>query len=148
MTRLTAALAAMTLMALGSAAFAQDIEKGEKIFRKCAACHSVEDDGAKRAGPNLRTVVGRTVGSLEGFAYSVALKDAAAAGDVWSEEHLSEFLANPKALYKGHKMSFAGLKKEEERVDVIAYLKSLSPQTEEASPEAEATAADPETAAQ
>ena len=140
MTRLTAALAALTVMTLGSAALAQDIEKGEKIFRKCAACHSVENDGAKRAGPNLRGVIGRPVGSLEGFAYSAAIKEGNAAGDIWTEEHLAEFITNPKAMYKGNKMSFAGLKKEDERADVIAYLKSLSEDAAEggAAPEAPA----------
>ena len=122
MTRLTAALVALTFSVFTPAAFAQDAANGEKVFRKCAACHTVDADGPKRAGPNLKGVTGRTVGTLEGFAYSNALKEAGEAGDVWSDEHLDAFLANPKAMYKGHKMSFAGLKKEEERADVIAYL--------------------------
>lgn len=129
MTRPTGALAAMTLIALAfaPAAFAEgDAEKGEKVFRKCAACHTVEADGPKRAGPNLKGVPGRTVGTLEGFGYSDALKSAGAAGDVWTDEQLATFLADPKSLYKGHKMSFAGLKKEEERADLIAFLHAKS----------------------
>lgn len=110
-------------MSLAPAAFAEgDVEKGAKVFRKCAACHTAEADGPKRAGPNLHGVVGRTVGSFEGFGYSDALKTAGEAGDVWDAERLSGFLADPKSMYKGHKMSFAGLKKEDERTDLIAFL--------------------------
>lgn len=128
MTRLTGALAALTLFTLAPAAFAEgDAAKGEKIFRKCAACHVIAVDGPKKPGPNLHGVVGRTVGTLEGFNYSEPLKAAGAAGDTWSEAHLDTFLADPKALYKGHKMTFPGLKKDTERADVIAYLKANSP---------------------
>lgn len=133
MTRLTAALAALTLMTLAPAAHAAgDAEKGERIFRKCAACHTAATDGPRKAGPNLHGVVGRTIGTVEGFAYSDALKTAGEAGEVWSEEQLDAFLTDPRAMYKGHKMSFAGLKKEEERADLIAWLKT---QGSEAAPQ-------------
>lgn len=125
MTRLTAALAALTLMTLAPAAQAAgDAEKGERVFRKCAACHTAATDGPRKAGPNLHGLVGRTIGSVEGFTYSDALTAAGAAGEVWSEEQLDAFLADPRAMFKGHKMSFAGLKKEDERADVIAWLKT------------------------
>ncbi|RRH72320.1 c-type cytochrome [Falsigemmobacter faecalis] len=131
MIRLTGALTALTLMSLAPAAFAEgDAEKGAKVFRKCAACHTVEADGPKRAGPNLHGVAGRVVGSLEGFAYSNPLKAAGEAGDVWSDEQLDAFLSDPKLMYKGHKMSFAGLKKADERTDLIAYLHAQAPAAE------------------
>lgn len=123
MTRLTGVFATLSLLALAPAAFAEgNAENGEKVFRKCAACHSIQADGPKRAGPNLKTVAGRTVGTLEGFAYSDALKTAGAAGDQWSDDQLDAFLTDPKSMYKGHKMTFAGLKKAEERADLIAFL--------------------------
>ena len=128
MTRLTGPFAAMTLLLSAPFALAEgDVAKGEKIFRKCAACHSMSADGPKKPGPALHDVVGRKVGTLEGFNYSEPLKAAGVAGDVWTDAHLKEFLADPKALYKGHKMTFPGLKKEDERDDVVAYLRSQSP---------------------
>ena len=132
MTRLIAALTALSLAAGAGAAQAEgDPENGAKVFRKCAACHTVEAEGPRRAGPNLHSVPGRTVGSLEGFSYSNALKAAGEAGDTWTDEQLDAFLADPRAMYKGHKMSFAGLKKEEERRDLIAYLHSQAPEAAE-----------------
>jgi cytochrome c len=131
MIRLTGALTALTLMSLAPAAFAEgDAEKGEKVFRKCAACHTADADGPKRAGPNLHGVAGRGVGSLEGFAYSNVLKEAGEAGDVWDDERLNAFLTDPKSTYKGNKMSFAGLKKDDERADLIAFLHARSPAAE------------------
>lgn len=98
-----------------------DIGKGERIFKKCAACHSIEE-GKARLGPSLYGVYGREAGSVEGFKYSKAM---AKAGFVWDAEHLSDFLENPKKYLKGTKMSFAGLKKEDQRIDLIAYLETL-----------------------
>lgn len=100
---------------------AADPEKGAKIFGKCKACHKVEQ-GANSTGPYLYGVVGRAVGTAEGFGYSGKLK---AVADVWTPEHLNEFLTNPKGFAPGTAMSFAGLKKIEDRANVIAYLDSL-----------------------
>ena len=128
MTRLIAPLAAAALLLSAPFASAEgDVAKGEKIFRKCAACHTITADGPKKPGPNLHNIVGRKVGSLEGFAYSDAMKAGGEAGDTWTDAHLKEFLADPKALYKGHKMTFPGLKKEAEQNDVVAYLRANSP---------------------
>ncbi len=101
---------------------AGDADAGAKVFSKCSACHKVEA-GANATGPYLHGVVGRNVGVATGFAgYSGALS---AVADVWSPENLYAFLENPKAYAPGNKMSFAGLKKPEERANVIAYLATL-----------------------
>ncbi|WP_116598055.1 c-type cytochrome [Primorskyibacter marinus] len=100
---------------------AADPEKGAKVFSKCRACHKVEPD-ANGTGPTLYQVVGREVDSVDGFAYSGALEKVA---DVWTPEHLNGFLENPKGYAPGTKMSFAGLKKPEDRADLIAYLDTL-----------------------
>lgn len=99
---------------------AADPAKGEKVFAKCKACHKV--DGTNATGPHLDGVVGRAVDSVDGFRYSGKLEEAA---DVWSPENLNEFLANPKGFAPGTAMSFSGLKKIEDRANIIAYLESL-----------------------
>lgn len=98
-----------------------DIGKGSKVFSKCKACHKVEP-GENATGPTLYGVVGRPVDSVEGFGYSGKLEEAA---DVWTPENLNHFLANPKKFAPGTAMSFAGLRKEKDRANVIAYLDSL-----------------------
>jgi len=102
---------------------AGDIDAGEKVFKKCKACHVVDAEKNK-TGPHLVNIMGRTAGSLESFKkYSKAMKES---GIVWSEETLNGYLEKPKAYIKGTKMAFAGLKKEKDRENVIAYLKSFS----------------------
>ncbi|MGY3437468.1 c-type cytochrome [Marinovum sp. KMM 9879] len=98
-----------------------DIAKGEKVYGKCRACHKVED-GANGTGPHLYGVVDRAVGSVDGFSYSGALVEVA---QTWDAELLDGFLANPKGYAPGTKMSFAGLKKPEDRANIIAWLDSL-----------------------
>ena len=117
-------LAAGMILALtaGMALAEGDAAKGEKVFRKCKACHMVGDGAENRVGPVLTGVVGREIAAVEGFEYSDALKDLAAADGTWTPEELAAFLEKPKDFAKGTKMSFAGLRKEEERADVIAYL--------------------------
>ncbi len=118
----------VTLMAgvvlLGShAALAEgDSAKGEKIFKKCAACHSIEA-GKNKVGPSLHGVVGRPAGSVEGFKYSDAMKES---GIVWDEATLDSFLTKPKDVVPKTRMAFPGLKDEQDRQDVIAYLKQES----------------------
>ncbi|MFV0360058.1 c-type cytochrome [Tropicimonas sp.] len=97
-----------------------DAANGAKVFKKCQACHST-DDGVNKVGPNLHGIIGRTVDSVDGFAYSGALEKVV---DVWTPEHLDGYLADPKGFAPGNKMSFAGLKKEQDRADVIAYLQN------------------------
>ncbi|MGC1498223.1 MAG: cytochrome c family protein [Sulfitobacter sp.] len=98
-----------------------DIDKGEKVFKKCSACHKVEQ-GVNAVGPYLYGVVDRDIAAADGFGYSGVLADMA--GD-WTAENLNDFLASPKGFAPGTTMGFAGLKKIDERVNVIAYLDSL-----------------------
>lgn len=94
-----------------------DAAAGEKAYGKCRACHKL--DGSDGTGPHLNGVVGRAVASSAGFAYSDGM---VAHGGEWTPEVLSEFLADPKGVVKGTKMAFAGLKRVQERADLIAYL--------------------------
>lgn len=100
---------------------AADPAVGEKVFRKCRACHGVEQGGPNKVGPNLWDVIGRPKASVEGFNYSAALKGL---GGEWTYEALDQYLENPKAVAPGGKMSFAGLSKPEDRAAVIAYLRA------------------------
>ncbi|MEM9277232.1 MAG: cytochrome c family protein [Pseudomonadota bacterium] len=102
-----------------------DISSGEKIFKKCAACHTNEDGGGNKVGPALYNIVERPIASLSDFSYSSALK-AYGDGKNWSYESLNGFLWKPKTYIKGTSMGFAGLKKVDERADLVAYLRSLS----------------------
>lgn len=95
-------------------------DSGAKVFRKCQACHTLEQGGANRVGPNLYDVVGRELGATAGFSYSDALL---AYGGDWSYEALNAYLENPKKAIPGNKMSFAGLRKATDRANVIAYLR-------------------------
>lgn len=99
-----------------------DAGKGERVFGKCRACHKLEA-GANSAGPYLHGVVGRDVAAADGFAYSGALSEAA---DVWNAENLYRFLENPRGFAPGTSMSFAGLKKSEDRANLIAYLATFA----------------------
>lgn len=104
-----------------SPALAQDAKKGERVFKRCAACHVVDSDKNK-IGPSLQGIVGKKAGAVEGFKYSKSLMDKAAEGLVWTKENLDTYLTNPKKMIPRGKMAFAGLRKEDERADVIAYL--------------------------
>lgn len=100
-----------------------DVEKGFKVFKKCKACHTVEKDGKQRTGPNLYGIVGGPVGAREGYKYSNAMK---AFGGKWRPKLLDTYLQAPRKAVKGTKMTFAGLKKLEDRVNLIAYLNTFS----------------------
>ncbi|UXO83066.1 c-type cytochrome [Brucella intermedia] len=103
-----------------------DPARGETVFKRCAACHTGEKGGANKVGPHLWDVVNRPAASVEGFGYSAAMKEFGAAGNKWDFEHLNKFLTSPKGFIKGTAMGFAGDKKDNERADLIAYLRTLS----------------------
>ncbi|ANT54756.1 hypothetical protein A6B35_32780 (plasmid) [Mesorhizobium amorphae CCNWGS0123] len=117
--------AAIGLALTSSVTRAQDIEAGKAVFRKCAACHNAETD-ANKIGPTLKGVVGRKAGTAPGYVYSSAMKGAGAAGLVWVETNLAEYLKNPKKKVPANKMGFPGLKNPDDIKNVIAYLKSVS----------------------
>ena len=105
------------LLALGN------IEDGKKIFKKCAACHSINADGENKIGPKLWNVIFRPVGSIVDYKYSKALSSY---GKEWTWEEMNGFLIKPSKWIKGNKMGFAGLKKDEDRASVILYLNQNS----------------------
>ncbi len=115
----TIALAFAAALGGGAALAEGDPAKGEKVFKKCKICHTFDPD-KKKIGPHLKGIIGRKSASVEGYKYSKAMK---AADVTWDEATLDEYLKKPKAFIKGTKMTFAGLKKEAQRQDVIAYLK-------------------------
>lgn len=118
---------AITLTTLGSlhlgaaAAFADgDAEKGKRIFNRCGVCHSVGDGERHKQGPNLHGVIGREAGKADGFnRYSDAIKNS---DIVWTPERLDEYLKDPRKFLPGTNMVFAGLRNDQQRADLIAYL--------------------------
>ena len=100
-----------------------DLAHGEKVFKKCSACHSIKSGGGNKIGPALYNVVGRKVGVLDDYKYSKALADYE---KNWSFEELNGFLLKPKDWIKGTKMAYAGLRKEKDRASVILYLNKYS----------------------
>ena len=105
------------LLALG------DLAHGEKVFKKCSACHMIASGGKNMIGPNLWGVIGRTAGSISDYKYSKAM---VAYAKQWSFEEMNSYLIKPQAYIKGTKMAFAGLRKEKDRASVILYLNSKS----------------------
>lgn len=101
-----------------------NVEKGASLARACAACHTFDKGGANRVGPNIWNIVGSKHAHISGFAYSDGMKKLADKN--WTYQGLNEFLWNPKKAVPGTKMVFAGLKKPQDRADVIAWLRSLS----------------------
>lgn len=123
----TVGLLAMTAgYAAAESHSAGDAAKGEKVFRKCMACHAVGPDAKNKVGPELNGIVGRQAAALEEFGYSDAFKAKGEEGLVWDAESLDAFLEKPRDYVKGTKMSFAGLRKEDDRADVIAYLATFN----------------------
>jgi cytochrome c len=113
-------LAFFALVPLAKALAPGDATRGAKIYERCGACHAIDRD---RTGPRHAGLFGRRAGSVPGFAYSAAMKKAGADGLVWNDETLDSFLQNPTHYVPGTRMGYAGVKDDQERADLIAYLK-------------------------
>ncbi len=100
-----------------------DLSHGQKVFKKCSACHMIASDGKNMIGPNLWSVIGRKAGSIDDYKYSKAM---VAYAKEWSFEEMNAYLIKPQAYIKGTKMAFAGLRKEKDRASVILYMNSKS----------------------
>ncbi|MCB9973682.1 MAG: cytochrome c family protein [Rhodospirillales bacterium] len=100
-----------------------DVARGEKLSKACAACHSFNQGGANKVGPNLWEIVGREKGKHEGFSYSSSM---AGKGGTWTYSDLNHFLYKPKDFVSGTKMTYVGMKKVEDRATIIAWLRTLS----------------------
>ena len=123
MKRFIASAMMATALTATSPAMAGDAEKGEKVFKKCKACHVVEKERHK-TGPHLVNLFGREAGSVDGYKkYSNQMK---ASGIIWDEDTLDGYLEAPKKYVKGTRMAFAGLRKDADRKNVIAYLRQFS----------------------
>lgn len=125
--RLVLASALVLAAATGSAYADPDVAKGETVFKKCMACHAVGPDAKVKVGPPLNGIVGAKWAHFEGYAYSQDIKDGAAAGKVWDDATLNDYIENPKHLAPKGKMAFAGVKNEQERADLIAFLAQFKP---------------------
>ena len=121
-TKVVEAVDIKVLLAMG------DLGHGEKVFKKCSACHQIASGGKNMIGPNLWSVIGRTAGSVSDYKYSKAM---VAYGKEWTFEEMNSYLIKPQAYVKGTKMAFAGLRKEKDRASVILFMnsKSNSPKT-------------------
>ena len=125
MTRLPLLL--VSLLALPAAALAQDAgdpAKGEKVFAACKACHVVDKE-TNRVGPYLKGVIGRNVASVPDYKYSAAMLDYAKTHPVWTDEQFLTYIENPKGVVPGTKMAYAGVKKPDDRANLLAYLKTM-----------------------
>lgn len=124
----TLKLAALLSMLGMHSALAQsaNAENGADVFKKCRACHLVGDTAKHAVGPALNNVLGRKAGTAEGYAFSDNMREIGQSGLVWSENELSRYLENPKAIVPRGKMAFPGIADAQDRADVIAYLKTFS----------------------
>ena len=123
---MTALLFPCALSLLAQPLSAGDTERGKKVFRKCGACHAVGPKAKNRVGPKLNGIVGRKAGTVKGFKYSKANTKAGVDGWVWTEDVLLKYLENPRVAMPGTKMVFAGVKKQKDREDLVAYLETFA----------------------
>ncbi len=127
-----------------------DVSAGERVARRCTSCHSFEEGGRNGTGPALYGVMGRDVGAVDGFRYSNAMAEYAEGGTEWMYQNMYDYLENPGGYVSGTAMSFAGLRDQEDRINIIAYMRSLDsdplPLPEPAAADAPAEAAPAEAA--
>lgn len=131
------ALCGAALTASPSLSQEGDPQRGENLYKDCKSCHQIGAGAANLVGPHLDGLFGRQAGVIDGFKYSSAMKKLGREGLVWNEFTLDQYLAKPRAYVPGTRMSYLGMKKHSDRIDLIAYLKTLSQ---------EQPAADPQTA--
>ncbi len=129
------------ILSLSSVVWAQggDLDAGKKVFKKCQGCHQLGEGAEHRIGPHLNALFGRKAAGAAEFKYSKSFKRAGAGGLVWHADTLDTFLENPRAMTSGTRMSFAGIKKAEDRANLIAYLREFSDNPADI-PEADPTA--------
>ena len=120
----TLTLAALVALALAGVAHAEgDAAKGERVYNKCKSCHTLDQGGKNKQGPNLFGLFGRAAGTVEDFRYSKAMLES---GIVWDHEVLDRYLKKPKDVVPRGKMAFPGLRKDQDRLDLIAYLEAAT----------------------
>lgn len=124
MRTLIAALAAAALWT--SPGLAGDTTKGAKVYKKCVSCHMIGEKAKNRVGPQLNGIIGRPIASVGDYKYSKALVKYGEAEKTWREDNLAAYLESPRKVVKGGRMAFAGLRKQKDRDDVIAYLKQAA----------------------
>jgi cytochrome c len=123
-TLIVTATFSLAALAVPAVAQAQDIAAGEKVFKRCVACHTVDEGGRNKVGPNLWNIFGSTAGQRDiGYKYSDAMKES---GIVWDDATMAGYLENPRKFLPKTRMAFPGLRKAEQRDDVIAYIKSVT----------------------
>ena len=122
MNKVSTLIAVAAVLVTSQASAAGDVAQGKKVFNKCKACHSLAA-GKKKIGPSLHGLFGRTSGTTAGFNYSKAMKKAAI---VWTPETLAQYLTNPKKFVPGNRMPFAGIKKQNERDNIVAYIQQAT----------------------
>jgi cytochrome c len=122
MKKMFLAAAALSLMT-GAALAEGDAAKGEKVFNQCKACHDAEK-GVNKVGPTLKGIIGRQIATVEGYNYSEDMKAFGAARGTWDDATFLEYIENPKKDVPKTKMAFPGIKKEDQRADLLAYLKT------------------------
>ena len=103
-------------------AAAQDAAAGQRVFNQCRACHTVEQGGRSGVGPNLHGLFGRVAGSAEGFRFSAPMRARGEGGLIWTAESLPPYIENPRAVVPGGSMAYVGLRNEQQRSDLMAYL--------------------------
>lgn len=118
-------LAAAALLVQSVPAVAQDAAAGQRVFAQCRACHTVDNGGRNGVGPNLFGIYGSPAGKREGFRYSANMQELAQGGLTWTSENLNTYIRNPKDLVPRGSMAFAGVRNDEQRANLIAYLQTL-----------------------
>ena len=146
-----ATIGALALASLAAAPSPSDAEgdaaQGERIYRPCAACHMIGEGAVNRVGPHLNGIVGRPIGALAGYEFSDVLRAAGAEGRVWDAGALDRFLEAPRDYFPGTRMVFRGIRSEEDRADLIAYMLEAGGRAEDVVADPDASAVDPEVAA-